>query len=98
MDVFFAVSNWAMMRLASLPRAAILNDQDRTAAGLGLKKRDMAFNMGYRVLQFKNTMKAVEEGRYEDAAKGMLASKWAKQTKSRAVRLAEMMKTGRDYE
>ena len=31
----------------------------------------------------------------EGAARGMLASLWAKQVKGRAVRLAEQMRTGR---
>jgi lysozyme len=56
---------------------------------------DMAFNLGVPgLLKFKNTLRAVREGRFEDAAKGMLASKWARQVKGRAVRLAEAMKTG----
>jgi lysozyme len=56
---------------------------------------DMAFNLGVPgLLKFKNTLRAVREGRFEDAAKGMLASKWARQVKGRAVRLAQVMKTG----
>jgi lysozyme len=55
----------------------------------------MAFNLGVPgLLKFKNTLRAVREGRFEDAAKGMLASKWARQVKGRAVRLAQVMKTG----
>lgn len=60
---------------------------------------DMRFNLGpSRFRDFKNTLKAVSEGRWEDASKGMLASLWARQTKSRAIRLAKMMKDGLDYE
>lgn len=60
---------------------------------------DMRFNLGpYRFRGFKNTLKAVSEGRWEDASKGMLSSLWARQTKSRAIRLAKMMKDGLDYE
>ena len=59
---------------------------------------DLRFNLGpYRFRGFKNTLKAVSEGRWEDASKGMLSSLWARQTKSRAVRLAKMMKDGVDY-
>ena len=59
---------------------------------------DMRFNLGpSRFRGFKNTLKAVAEGRYEDASKGMLNSLWAKQTKSRAIRLAKMMRDGKDY-
>lgn len=57
---------------------------------------DMAFNLGIAgLLGFKNTLAAVKEGRWEDAARGMLASKWASQVGGRAVRLADMMRTGR---
>ena len=56
---------------------------------------NMCFNMGANVLgQFKNTLKAMEEMRWHDAAKGMLASKWAKQVGDRAVRLAKTMESG----
>ena len=58
---------------------------------------DMAFNLGFDgLLAFKNTLKAVEAGLYDVAAAGMLASKWAKQVKGRAARLARMMRTGED--
>ena len=60
---------------------------------------DMRFNLGSSGFRgFKNTLKAVGEGRYIDASNGMLASKWAKQTKTRAVRLAIMMRDGKDYD
>lgn len=56
---------------------------------------NMSFNMGYPVLsQFVNTLRAVNEGRYDDAADGMLASKWARQVGVRAQRLAKMMREG----
>jgi lysozyme len=56
---------------------------------------NMSFNMGKPVLsQFRNTLKAISDGRYGDAADGMLASKWAKQVGQRAVRLAKIMREG----
>ena len=61
---------------------------------------ELAFNMGIGnatrgLLSFKNTLRAVSEGRYGDAADGMLKSKWARQVKgARAGRLAGMMRTG----
>lgn len=56
---------------------------------------NMAFNLGVPgLLKFRNTLAAVREARWEDASKGMLNSKWAKQVKGRATRLAEMMRTG----
>lgn len=56
---------------------------------------DMRFNLGpTRFRGFKNMLKAVKESRYSDAATAMLASKWAKQVKGRAKRLANMMANG----
>lgn len=56
---------------------------------------DMCFNLGIgKLLGFKNTLKAMEEGRYEDAAEGMGQSKWASQVGTRATRLIKMMREG----
>jgi lysozyme len=56
---------------------------------------NMAFNMGIeKLLGFKNTLAAMKDGRYADAAGGMLASLWAKQVGDRAERLAKMMEEG----
>jgi lysozyme len=58
---------------------------------------DMRFNLGPSKFRgFKRTLKAVQDGKYTDAAKFMLDSKWAKQVKGRARRLALMMEHGRD--
>lgn len=55
---------------------------------------NMAFNMGFTSLAtFVNTLKAIDERRFDAAADGMLASKWAKQVGPRADRLAETMRT-----
>ena len=54
---------------------------------------NMAFNLGYtRLSKFKNTLAAINEGRYADAAREMLDSTWAKQVGDRAKRLAAIMK------
>jgi lysozyme len=63
---------------------------------------DMMFNMGpgnteRGLLSFRNTLQHIRDGRYDQAAEGMKASKWARQTKTRADRLIEMMKTGQDW-
>lgn len=72
-----------------LPWITSLNDARR---GVLLS---MAFQMGVDgLLGFKNTLEMVRTGRYEDAAKGMLNSKWAKQTPQRAKRHSEQMRTG----
>jgi lysozyme len=56
---------------------------------------NMAFNLGRdRLSRFVNTLRAVNEHRFDDAAEGMLESLWAKQVGQRAVRLAKQMKEG----
>ncbi|MDQ2822233.1 MAG: lysozyme [Pseudomonadota bacterium] len=46
------------------------------------------------LLTFVNTLAAMKDSRYGDAADGMLASKWAKQVGQRANRLADIMRKG----
>lgn len=56
---------------------------------------NMLFNLGLtRLRGFKNTLKAMAEGRYQKAADGMRASKWARQVGARAERLATLMEQG----
>jgi len=56
---------------------------------------DMLFNLGILKLRgFNKTLEAIRSGDYEEAARQMLRSKWAKQVGPRAIRLAEMMVTG----
>lgn len=56
---------------------------------------NMAFQMGVTgLLGFKNTLEMVRKGDYDGAARGMLNSKWAKQTPNRAHRLSRQMATG----
>ena len=58
---------------------------------------DMSFNLGTAgFLKFKNTIKAIRAKDWVGASKGMLNSKWARQTKSRSVTLSKMMTTGKD--
>jgi lysozyme len=55
----------------------------------------MAFQLGMDgLLGFKVTLANIATGRWEQAAAGMLASLWAKQTPARAKRMAEQMRTG----
>ena len=55
---------------------------------------NLAFNMGYNVLaQFVNTLKAAQEGRWNDVSAGILSSKYAGQVGNRAVRIAASLKT-----
>ena len=56
----------------------------------------MAFQMGISgLLKFRNTLRYMEAGDYERAAKGMRASLWARQTPGRAERSARAMELGR---
>jgi len=56
---------------------------------------DMCFNLGVsRLLGFRNALQAAQEGRWSDAAREMLDSRWAAQVGSRAVELADMMEVG----
>lgn len=56
---------------------------------------NMAFQMGVTgLLGFKNTLALVQAGKYQEAAKGMMQSKWASQTPARAQRLSNQMATG----
>ena len=56
---------------------------------------NMSFQLGVDgLLGFKNTLKLVEQGDYESAAKNMLLSRWAEQTPARAKRMADQMRTG----
>lgn len=56
---------------------------------------NMSFQLGVDgLLAFKNTLAAVQGGRYDEAAFDMTQSKWAQQTPERAKRLSEQMRTG----
>lgn len=58
---------------------------------------DMRFNLGpAKFRQFKRMLAAVAAGDYRAAASHMRDSLWYRQVKSRGVRLAKMMETGRE--
>lgn len=90
-------------------RLLLTNDIIRTQADLdrllpwwnnldGIRRAvltDMGFNMGVAGLcTFTQTLDAVQNGRYVEAADHMLHSKWAAQVGPRATELAAMMRTG----
>lgn len=59
---------------------------------------NMCFNMGINgLMTFRNTLLAMQQDRYADAAAGMRASRWAQQVGERAQRLADMMEQGESY-
>ena len=75
--------------IASLPWFTKLDDARQ---GVLL---NMAFNLGTTgLLSFKKTLALVESGKYSDAAKEMLNSRWANQVGKRADRLSRQMQTG----
>ena len=61
---------------------------------------DMCFNMGWGdgkqrgLSTFHNTLLAIHQHRFDEAADGMAGSLWARQVKARAERLIQMMRTG----
>lgn len=56
---------------------------------------NMAFQLGTDgLLKFVNTLKLIEEGKYDLAAHAMMQSLWAKQTPERAARMADQMRSG----
>jgi len=56
---------------------------------------NMCFNLGItRLKGFKNMLRDVQNGLYDQAAVEMLDSLWAQQVGGRAVRLAKLMKNG----
>lgn len=60
---------------------------------------DMAFQMGVNgLLGFKNTLRYVREGQYEQAANNMRQSLWYRQTTNRANRRIKEMLTGEYHE
>jgi len=59
---------------------------------------DMGFMGVPRLLGFKKMIQALGADDYEKAAAEMLDSKWSRQVGGRAVRLATMMMTNKDYD
>lgn len=58
---------------------------------------DLVFNIGLpRLRGFRLMLAAVEAGDFEEASQQMLDSLWAHQVGHRAIRLAQMMATGRE--
>lgn len=55
----------------------------------------LIFNMGLGgVCEFKNMLAAMARGDYTQAASELLASRWSAQVKARAVRLADLLRSG----
>lgn len=58
---------------------------------------NMAFNLGLpTLLKFKDMLKHLQDGCWNDAANSALDSQWARQVGRRALRIALMFREGRD--
>lgn len=58
---------------------------------------NMMFNLGpVTMREFVHTLKAIQDGRYADAARGMVTSRWGRQVGDRDNRLAYMMEHDSD--
>lgn len=56
---------------------------------------NMAFNLGVAgLMKFRATLRAIEQGDFEEAAAEMLDSRWAEQVGDRARELAQIMRMG----
>jgi len=61
--------------------------------------KNMLFNLGLtKLLGFRKMIKALQEGKWKQAASELLDSKYAKQVKGRAVELAHLLQTGKMIE
>lgn len=79
-----------MMQRPRIAAAMNACDEVRQAALIS-----MAYQMGVAGLDgFKGTLASIAASRWDEAATGMLNSRWAKQTSGRAKRHAEQMRTG----
>jgi lysozyme len=95
-----AGSSW-LMALLEQKRAEMMRDAGIASAmaACGESRQAVLVSMAYQIgvtglSGFRNTLKAIADGRWADAAKGMLESKWARQTPVRANRHANQMLSG----
>lgn len=92
-EISFLLQNDVIDRRIALQKAlSWFKDLDDARQGVLI---NMAFQLGVDgLLAFATTLGHTRAGRYADAAKAMLQSKWATQTPERARRLAKQMETG----
>ena len=70
-------------------------DFDRFTPNRKMALTDFLFQLGYeRARKFVHSIAAINTGRWEDAAKEMLDSSWAKQTPNRAQEVTELIEEG----
>lgn len=92
-EMAFMLNNDIDDRIEALTRKLPwFQDLDDARRGVLL---NMAFQLGTDgLLKFVNTLKLIEDGKYDLAAHAMLQSLWAKQTPERAARMAQQMLSG----
>ncbi len=71
----------------------------RLLDGLNWARQAVLINMGFQLgysglMRFKHTLNYIKSGRYDDAAREMLDSRWCRQTPKRARELSEQMRAG----
>jgi|TARA_R110000787_G_scaffold59322_1_gene134491 lysozyme len=93
LDAYFLANNDVkIVETELLNRHPCLNELDAVRQ---LVLMDMAFNMGVpRLCKFKKMWAAIHDNDFATAAKEMLDSRWAKQVKGRATKLAHAMASG----
>jgi lysozyme len=79
---------WSAWLAETLPWTAELDPVRRAAL------QNMAYNLGTKLLGFRNALAAIRAGDYAEASKEMLESVWAQQVGPRAHRLAVQIETG----
>lgn len=83
------------MKKAELTARKLVKNFDALTDNRKVVILDLAFNLGEtKLAKFVNTLKAINEGRWEDAAKGMENSLWYKQVGRRSKKLVQMMRQG----
>ncbi|HKT53835.1 MAG TPA: glycoside hydrolase family protein [Caulobacteraceae bacterium] len=90
---------WARMQAKRAEAEAQLSAQLPWWKELNDARQDALVNMAYQLgighlLGFQHALTAMERADWATAASAMLASEWAKQTPSRAIRLAKQMHDG----
>lgn len=95
------ISELVAMMLLSEDIERVVQDVQKLAwfPSLSVPRQDavmnMLFNLGLtRFLGFKKMIKALIEGNFDEAANQALLSRWASQVKARAVRIANVFKSG----
>lgn len=73
-----------------LPWARTLDDVRKRAL------TEMVFNLGGRILGFREALAHAQAGRWDGAADAFLDSLWARQVGQRALTLTTMLRTGQD--